>query len=327
MAFSKKEIINTLLTSKEGVEGIVLAFNIISAVKYDVLSENKISEFLNDWWSSYLSGDETDLTYVRLQNTFDAVIWEGEVTSKNYLASSIIKRTSLNTEHNYFYSLKEYDQLYKYVLSEGVMDNGEVLPSPDSIDFDRKIDIMFKNNSFDSTFQVSERQHFSKEHSVYWVCPENDLLSILLMPNSSETASAFLGLSHFKNGSYIMAVKLGPEYMEENSGANAALRPTPLDAGYHSRFKCLSDSGKHDSECGFTVDLTKLEQKETNIDGGREFIVNENNATPVNSLLLQPLGRLKNFSVGDNDEFIRRLEIMGEIDKKDLATALENLSK
>lgn len=328
MAFSKKEIINTLLTSTDSVEGIVLAFNIVNAVKYSILSRDKAFEFLNDWWSSYLSGDEADLTYDKLENSFYGVIFNGEIASKNYLSSTTIRRTSSNTEHHQFYSLKEYHALYKFVLVDGVTDNGDPLPPPDSTDLDQQFNDMLKENKLDATFRMAEGKglRFSKEHSVYWVCPEQDLLTIFNDPNPAEAASAFLGLSHFKQGSYILAVKLGSEFMESSSGANAALRSTPLDAGYHSRFKCLCDGEKHDSECGFTANLAKLVQNESNIDGGREFIVIEDNAIPVKSFLLQPLGRLKQFSIGGNDDFIRHLEIAGEIKKEDLAIELEKLS-
>lgn len=330
MAFSKEEIINTLLSTSEDIEGLVMAFNMVHAVNFGVLSSDKVSKFLNDWWNPYLLGEDEDLSYEDLKSSFYTTIYDGESSLKNYLLGSKILRTTTNKEHNMFYSLKEYHKLYAYTLSEGSSANGDILPEPDQEDpesLDQQIELMKENNIFDTYFNISEGQKFSLEHSVYWVCPELDLTSIFKKPDSATRATAFLGLSHFSFNSYVIAVKLPPEYMENDSESNVALRSTPLDAGFHSRFKCLADNKQANCESGYTVDLAKLESNTPNADGGREFVVKESRARAVTNVLLQPLGRVISCPIGDDNEFIQRLEKTGGIKMADIATEFAGLIK
>lgn len=328
MPFTINEIADTLFSSAKGK---ILAFNMVHAVIFGVLSKAKASEFILDWWRQYLSGDDDELSLDNLENTFYAVLWEGEESSKIYLSATQITRTTTNKEHGLFYSVKEYDSLYKYPLNGYVFDNGEVLPSPDSIDLETEIEHMKKVNIFDGQFKLPSGQRFSQEHGVYWVCPEKDLDDVFAGADIATRARDFLGLADIGSDSFIMAVKLEPKYMENLKGKNAAVRPTPLDAGFHSRFKCVADKSFrkiYDHESGYTFDLEKQSKKEINADGGREFIVKENHAIPVSSLILVPIGKTTS-SVDSSNlaeiDFIKRLERIGGISETGLATEFKAL--
>ena len=324
---SNKIIIQELLKDNLGV---VICMNLVHAVRCGLLRENVVKEVLHQWWMPFLNGAKS-LSLDSLLGLYESTILERAAKGKNSFCQSVFRRENEQETHTGFYTIKSYHSCWMHVLSGAYFEGShDFLPDPQSNSFERVINEYLAVGMFEKKLCIESSSTFSREYGVYWICPQDNLRPFLTDSDRATRIRDFLGLAHFNVDDYLIAVKITPDHVSNDSDKTMAIRPTPIDAGLHNRFKCISDShgagSKH--EYGLTFDMKKQVQELGNSDGGKEYVVSESKAKKVSKFEMMPLGwvgKPSNTSHAADIDFISRLESIGGISRDDIESDLERI--
>lgn len=328
--FQLDEVISTLLNDPKGQ---ILGVNLIHSIQRSILSENVASNFLKCWFKRFMSGAIT-LDFNSLKKEFDVVTTFLEGAEPGVLQSTLVHRKSTNDGVDSFYTVKSFDTLYKYILKGDC--SHDVLPDPSLLGFDESARESSKYGMLSQRIAIPISSNISYLHNVFWVSTDAAINKIkeeeeFQNGNPATRTRDLLGLALIDSETSLVAIGIEKENFYSTKHDFLPVRPTPIDAGFYPRFKCLAEfemEGTNLSESGFTYDLKSNSDLSCSSDGAPEFIVKESDIKKIEEVDITYLGYTKtSVDLGrqSDERFIEYLLAFSDFPKPKLKNKLKEI--
>ena len=324
--------------------GQILCINIVLSIEHAVIERADARRFVIDWWdgTAALRDEGTALDFHLIKNQFRSLVRESEMSYRDGRREdgSLCKTSVPNgLIGGQFVNVKGYDSLYNYTLSVTRDSNASLLPNPENPDFKTTMADATAEGLWQKPHKMKTGGRLSPALSVCWVCPDPELSEELRSSsNRGDRARDYLGLIHHgqtdstgNRQNILFDIELSDAELRNEFGSMCPVRPTFLDAGFHSRFKLAADEPERRAEPahhGLALDLEKHCNAESIADGGTEFVYREDDCRSTSHVKISPLGFLSNTrpdETADKREFVERLLKTNDLTLESIRRSLSNL--